>query len=321
MKHRRKIFIGLMTTMLLAVTLVTSTFAWISQTTTGIVSGFEFSVNGGQGFLVSLDDVNYSNDITSAMMKRAIVRGYNPVLYVIEDGELYLKVGDDNTGYKYYLQDDTMVQSALSNIELLPLTSNDGINLSDLFGTPTASTSGKYVEFTIYVKAASPNVDDNMTYGIYLAGEDITLANTSTVIPKCSFVSEVTKVDLKNKMTIYTGDVLGPDEENKSIDVYTSNCLRMSVEDVTKNNFIESSNEEILKNDPLATTTPLEPAKIFELNDTINGPYRILPPDLLALLKSSRMIRNRQFIDLATFLRNLCCYFRFKAKAIFTQSY
>ena len=75
-----------------------STFAWFKINSNASVSGFEFTVQGGEGYQISLDDVNYSHSLTSKQMTQAILAGYDSsytiygddVYYgaVIENGEI-----------------------------------------------------------------------------------------------------------------------------------------------------------------------------------------------------------------------------------------
>ena len=65
-----------------------STFAWFKINSNASVSGFEFTVQGGEGYQISLDDEHYSSSLTSRQMMLAILKGYKSS-YIIKDDNIY----------------------------------------------------------------------------------------------------------------------------------------------------------------------------------------------------------------------------------------
>ena len=92
MKAYRKIFMSFMTMLLLVLTFSASTFAWFQMNSSSKISGFDMTVTGGLGFLVSVDGTNFSNDLTRSQMNKAMIVGYDREMYSMnERGELVYK--------------------------------------------------------------------------------------------------------------------------------------------------------------------------------------------------------------------------------------
>ncbi len=220
MKLVRKLAVSIITAICVALCFTATTFAWFYVNSQADVDGFEFEAMGGQGFLISIDGVNYSNDLTASQMKKAIVKGYNPEKYYIEDNKLY----DINT-------DEEVSQEAIDkilkeNILLMPLTSNDGITLKDMYNSVASSNSGRYMEFDIYFKTASDRESDGFKYDIYLLGQDEEQID-GKVVTKTTISSEPTQINLAADMTTINGPYRGGDQ----INVYSSNALRFSIQE------------------------------------------------------------------------------------------
>ena len=54
-----------------------STFAWFKINSNASVSGFEFKVQGGEGYQISLNDKEYYTSLTHRQMLQAILHGYD----------------------------------------------------------------------------------------------------------------------------------------------------------------------------------------------------------------------------------------------------
>lgn len=67
----RKLVISLLTTALLLISFVTSTFAFIVISVETAVE-FDFNIEGYDGLLISLDGTNYQQDISSKQLKEHI---------------------------------------------------------------------------------------------------------------------------------------------------------------------------------------------------------------------------------------------------------
>ena len=63
MKFFRKIVIGVSTIAFTALALTSTTYAWFKINSRASVTGINFKLTGGLGFYVSVDGVNYSNDL------------------------------------------------------------------------------------------------------------------------------------------------------------------------------------------------------------------------------------------------------------------
>ncbi len=232
MKIRKKIILGIISIMLLAVTFTSTTYAWFKLNSHAGVD-FEFKVNGGLGFLVSVDGENYSNDLTTDQIKIAMIQGYNPDRYIVQNNSLKEISGDNY----FDVSDDKVNELFTKSLLLSPITSHDGLNFTNLAGSKVQQSSGKYIQFSVYFKATSELVEDNFSYNIYLCGEDIESIN-GTIATKTTIKSnDVNIITLLDDMVLYNGTeeglVVGPEKTQKSINVYTSNALRLSIEDTS----------------------------------------------------------------------------------------
>ena len=74
----KKVFISIISLLLAMTTLATSTFAWMSLNAEAWVEGMQFTATGGEGFLISVDGVNYKSQLTELDILQAISPSYNP---------------------------------------------------------------------------------------------------------------------------------------------------------------------------------------------------------------------------------------------------
>lgn len=164
MKLLRKTIMGVCALTCTAVTFTTATYAWWKNYTNATVQGLNITANSGLGFMVSVDGVNYKNDLTAEEIYGAMLVRYSPKEFGFNpvDGKLYTltanPVFDENknlTGYTYELDQPASTQTiaeAIKNIELMPLTSLDGVGITDLYNSTATAESGRFIEFQVYFK-------------------------------------------------------------------------------------------------------------------------------------------------------------------------
>ncbi len=222
MKYKKKIFLGVMSLLLLVVTFTTTTYAWFKINSSATVEGFDFEVNTGEGFWVSIDGENYYRDLSTSQIKKAIVKGFDSEKYDIKEDKLILKDTNEE------ISNDKIDQIINKNILLLPRTSKDGINFSDLYGSTAMTNEGSYVEFGIYFDTRYKTAEENQGYNIYLAGQEIILNDNTKVLPT-SINSEVSSVSLLAGMNTINGNK----QAGETIQVYSANAMRMSVQDTS----------------------------------------------------------------------------------------
>lgn len=232
MKYRRKIFSSFMTLLLLVVTFTSTTYAWFKINSNAEISGFDFKVEGANGIFVSTDNVHFSSDLSSDSLTDAIILSKNKDKFKYNsDGKLVYANVDS-------VVSDSDKKNELENILLLPVTSTNGYELTDMYGTKVNASSGRFVEFDLYFKAASETESDgSYDVSLFLASEsktDVTMGNkvirptTMSDIKKenddgkIKLVADMTTIDKKtgNSVVRSKGSILD--------DVYTLNALRFS---------------------------------------------------------------------------------------------
>ena len=273
MKLRKKIMLGLCTLMLLAVTFTSTTYAWFKLNSHADVS-FNFQVNGGLGFLISVDNENFSSDITKDQLlmayyhktheKKEEIDGKNVTTNSTEweNGILI----DSNTKQEIKLDE---LEKEFSNIQLYPVTSKDGVNFTDLYNSTFPISSQRYLEFDLYVRAASRNTNDNFTYEISLLYDDLKDDLTGEKTDSTSITSNKAYIDLVSGMDTWKKDAIRTKEgtDTKQVLVNSSNAMRLSIQ--AYDNIIEDIKNE--KGEKIGETItdiiPQETAKIYELTD------------------------------------------------------
>ncbi len=170
MKLLRKTILSVAALTATAITFASVTYAWFPGYSEAKVKGFNLTVNGGLGFLVSVDGINYKSDLTKEEIQGAMLVSYSPTEYgwkyneTLAKSELYhLKPETDDDGnpigdgYTY----STIVTKqerldALNDIQLMPLTSSNGVEMRELYSsTPTKVKSGKFIEFQVYFRTTN----------------------------------------------------------------------------------------------------------------------------------------------------------------------
>jgi len=299
MKLIRKLIVGISTICLLVMTFVSATYAWFEINSRASVENFHFEVHGGQGFLVSIDNVNYYNDLNLLQLQKAMLVAYG-------DGEY--RLADDGSEKLYYIHyedfrndhgeiekreladevSSTRIAEIVSDkIKLYPTTSKNGRDLTDMYNATTKVNSGNYVQFNIYFRTQSRRLEDKFAYEIYLNGSDATTDDGSLVEPT-TITSAITEFDLSADMNAVKYDngsryVKALKRTNSSgardkITVYSSNAVRLSITDNTLREYaiVDDENHPVLDEAGNPTKgyryelTDENATKIYELNDTVN---------------------------------------------------
>jgi len=229
--------------MILLITLTGTTYAWFKINSSATVSGFNFTVTGGEGYQISLngDLDSYSSQLTPSQMRQAIICGFDSA-YNVRNGNLYY--GDSNSP----ISDADVANIIKSNILLSPVTPHV-ITADDLptdhskdaeigkfefrnqYGSNIEASSGKYIEFSIYVKA-NGGLQDQNTYDLYLLGSEVTDvvdSNNNVVTVARTSIKSIDKNEIKLKQDMRTRGVDIP--TGQKVTVYTSNALRFSIGD------------------------------------------------------------------------------------------
>lgn len=221
MKYRRKIFSSIMTLLLLVVTFTSTTYAWFKINSNAEVSGFDFKVEGANGIFVSTDNAHFYSDLSSESLTDAIILSKNKDKFKYNsDGVLVYNNIDSAVS-------DSDKRRELENILLLPVTSSNGYELTDMYDTKVNASSGRFVEFDLYFKAASETVSDgSYDISLFLASKsktDVTMGNRE--IRPTAISSESDSIKLVADMNTIKGEL----KKFESIDnVYTLNALRFS---------------------------------------------------------------------------------------------
>lgn len=252
MKKLRKLIILGSATVLTAASLTTSTWAWFKINSTAKVESFDFEVVGGLGFEVSIDGTNYYSDLNTEQIQKAIAVSYDPSIYQIKaydaDGnsapETLYKLNSSSNEFEALSDEEAEkeVAQVMKNIKLLPATTKDGVNFTDLFNSTYYTTSGRFLEFGVYFKTTSDNTKDNIKYDIYLNGYEGQNKYGDNLV-RTIFTSKTTEISLSANMTVALPNADGTktiqtlqSANGDKITVYSSNAARISttVSNLTK---------------------------------------------------------------------------------------
>ena len=251
----RKLILGLSAIGMLSLTLSTSTYAWFKLNATAKVENFDFEVIGGKGFMVSIDGGTYTNDLKTEQIEKAMVASLSAGKYEVgyevgEDGKITKSDVLYEIGYshgrktKKEVEDvEELLEAYMNNVQIAPVTSQNGRDFKNLVGISQSASSGNYVEFGVYFKPTSTNPNDHLKYDIYLDGYG-GLDNDGNKILPTSFTSSQTDVLLNTDMNAVVIDANGnkslpytPGENHpytyiadgtKTIRVYSTNAARLS---------------------------------------------------------------------------------------------
>lgn len=230
MKIVKKLLFSIIALVCVVLTFSVSTYAWFMVNSVAEVHDFEFDVTGGLGFMISIDGEHFSNDLTSEQMKMAIVKGHDPLKYSFSTDGSYLVHTHDKTR----VSAEEINKAFKETLLLSPVTSKDGVKFYNLTGSEVSRSSGKFIEFDMWFKTVSQSEGDNVSYDIYLCGEELTQRD-GTVIKPTKISSVRDDIKLADSMMYFdkaTNKLVNKNAQEK-IEVYTSNALRLSAEDTT----------------------------------------------------------------------------------------
>ena len=261
---RRKIFLSFITLTLLITVFTTSTYAWFKINSSAMISGFDFEVHGGEGFVISADGEKFYNQLSQEQVLEAIVYGFDKETYEYQNSNLvYKETGQEVTN-------EELLQ-LVKKLELTPLTSNDGVSFQDMLGATHEASSGKYIEFDLYFKATSNEIKDNLKYEIYFNNLS-TVADDGTKVNPINLSSNTSA--LKVEKTMVTPDKTY--NRGDYVNVDSLNATRLSVLDTTVENKKATIYEFYNKNDlgSYATDYNGEDQKLNRLyNSNINAMF------------------------------------------------
>ena len=98
MKLLRKTILSVAALTATAITFASVTYAWFPGHSEAKIKGFNLTVNGGLGFLVSVDGINYKSDLTKDEIQGAMLVAYD----------------SDRYGWKY---NETLAKSELYHLK------------------------------------------------------------------------------------------------------------------------------------------------------------------------------------------------------------
>ena len=189
MSKIRKIAAMSLMTGLTAVSLISSTYAFVVLNREATVEDFDFNVETDSGLLISVDGINFSQDITLNQMKQVIENNtglpYNKVKY---DGvtlsQTNGKINFDEDGYPIFVRDSL---EEIAN----PV---DDIKYNHTYKN---ANKNDYLQFDLYFKLINQG-SDTATYNLYFkdtsgfesAGKvNVTLNNNITLVDGTSYLS------------------------------------------------------------------------------------------------------------------------------------
>lgn len=228
----KKLILSFIAVGMTAITLVSSTFAWISLNSTVYVDGLEFTVTGGENILLSVDNTHWYQSLTTDLIKKATVSAYKGYKFNDEEELMY-----DGGGLT--VSDEDIETLFSEKIKLTPLTSQDGTEFTDLYGSTIDASLGKFLTFDLYFASESNKINKDTDVFFY-HGPDKTLPS-GDVISASKVTSSIVEVELKNKMTTF--DSLGEtlileptvNGVKNKVSVNPANALRFSTNDVYNN--------------------------------------------------------------------------------------
>lgn len=176
----RKIYFSLFLSLLVVLTTVTCTYAFLSTNRNTYVENFDVSIGGAGGtkseksqIVLSVDGFNFYKDIPSIEVKRAILskKGYSA----------------------WSMSDDTINSLYISKQGLIDVTPNNYLNLSDGFTTinhyDSNTVNQGYISFDLYVSTNNTNYTNLQYLSLYFA-EDL--------MSKCEDLNTDTLIDMED---------------------------------------------------------------------------------------------------------------------------
>ena len=235
----KKVFLSIISLLLVVVTMASTTFAWMTINSEAWVEGMYFQATGGEGFLISVDGDNFKTRLTEEELYKAVVSKYKGYEFV--DSEIV----DENGN----VLGDNDIKNFIKEIELIPLTSinkKEGmLPLTDLLNQSTSAKDGTYIEFDIYFKRVD-NSELAKDVLVYLNGEDY--YSEDILVPHTKINSKKEYVNLKADLTCIERNILEDNGTKTSykagdkIALHSSNAMRLGIVQGQTEKVIELSN-------------------------------------------------------------------------------
>ena len=236
MKIMRKLILGAVSTGFVAIALAATTYAWYKLGNVAFADEFEFNASTTEGFLVSVDGINYKHKLSTTDMVKAMIIGKNPNDYEFaKDGSL-IDVRNGNVK----LNDEKLSEAYLKALALEPVTSYDGRVMKGLSGgviNEANDYSSKYVYFNLYFQTVTEKKSKNgkeeyKKYEIYLDGLGYDDGHNTAAKTEI-WSDKATNVKLVAPMTVWNGTPDGLTyQKGDTIQVYTANASRLSAQNL-----------------------------------------------------------------------------------------
>ncbi len=193
----RKIYFSLFLSLIVVMTTVTVTFAFITTNRNVYVDKFNMSIGGTgkdnskkSGLVLSIDGVNFDTDLNSLDIKKAILlkKGYSQAISMNEE----------------------QINSLYSNYSgLLNLTPTNYLNLNEGFHglVDTKITNYGYISFDLYVSTTNANYSNQQYLSLYFADENMSncesidsdmLIDVDAIHPTLNKIPDTIKVNPQN---------------------------------------------------------------------------------------------------------------------------
>ena len=267
----RKLYISILSLLLLFVVAGTVTFAWFKLNTNAWVSDLEIGADTNADLKISVDGINYASNLTNGQIAESIVAYANDWKLCWDEGKQqnYWKKSEDKEDNEYITEEN--LESEMEKIHLKPVTSIDGKKFESLNGTPIELKSKWYIKFDLYFKSVSSEVQDVYFSNRVIAYED------GTIIPKTEItVDKVEQITFPDNILasfdtyqMTTGKIIHYDASDKEAKLFDGtdvtddfeNNFKTYVSDASRFSITTSSNG-VESND----------VKLYELNKG-NGSY------------------------------------------------
>ncbi len=282
----RKLYISMLTLVLLVVVAGTVTFAWFKLSTNAWFENLQLTASTNDNLLISVDGVNYDSQLSSNQIASSMIANYKGYTLKCDgegDQDYWL---DSEENEKIYITDE-LIKDYMNKISLKPVTTCDGINFTDRSGNNSIDIkSGWYFNFDVYFKAKSIGDDeesDLQSQGVYFSNRTYTYAD-GTVIPRTEVVTIGEKASTEQDFptglnysfktyNLTTGTIINYNNQtDPDTPGYSYNVKNYNDENITEQ-FTESFRTYVSNAMRFSLkTTEDEETRIYELNKG-NGSY------------------------------------------------
>lgn len=241
----KKLYISLFTLLLLVVVAGTATFAWFKLNTNAWFDDMELNVNSQDGIKISVDGVNFKNQLNEKDLKVAILAKAYGYDVATVDGELCYKSLNNSGNYEYY-STYSYEEDFSKLITLEPVTSTDGCNFKNLYNQEKLLSTGEFINLDIYFKG-----DDESTRNIYFSNsekkyDDTIIPKTEILVKNQDYISF--PLNLSGSFTTFNPDTGESYFYDKALDnrpdfefrTLASDAVRFSVKTYSGNNIDKS---------------------------------------------------------------------------------